>query len=137
MTTQVTFTRRPEDTPMFSMIRTISRRTLPFVATLALATAACGGDDGSTGPSPSNDDATVTVVNHAPAGSVLFLRYRACGTSAWGTDVLGSSVLSGGEQISWQLAAGCYDVRATPAEVGLDYLYFNGVQLDAGESETL
>ncbi|HUR94309.1 MAG TPA: hypothetical protein VMY76_06985 [Gemmatimonadales bacterium] len=124
---------------MLSLIRTISRRSLPFVAMLALATAACGGDDGSTGPSPSpsTGDATVTVVNHAPTGSVLFLRYRACGASAWGTDVLGSSVLSGGEQISWQLAAGCYDVRATPAEVGLDYLYFNSVQLDAGETETL
>jgi hypothetical protein len=32
---------------------------------------------------------------------------------------------------------GCYDVRATPAEIGLDYLYFNGVQLDAGEAQTL
>jgi hypothetical protein len=35
------------------------------------------------------------------------------------------------------VSAGCYDVRATPAEVGLDYLYFNSVQIDAGEGEML
>jgi hypothetical protein len=125
---------------MRSTIRTINRRLLPLAATLALFTAACGGDgdDSSTGPTPTpSGNATVTVVNHASTGTVLFLRYRACGSSSWGADVLGASVLSGGEQTSFGLTAGCYDVRATPAEVGLDYLYFNSVQLDAGESETL
>ena len=124
---------------MRSTIRTISRRLLPLAATLAVFTAACGGgDDSSTGPTPTpSGNATVTVVNHASTGSVLFLRYRACGSGTWGVDVLGSSVLTGGEQTTFDLAPGCYDVRATPAEVGLDYLYFNSVQLDAGESETL
>jgi hypothetical protein len=51
--------------------------------------------------------------------------------------MLGSSILFGGEQQSWQIEAGCYDFRVTPSEVGLDYLYFNSVQLDAGETETL
>src|SRR3954447_24023770 len=102
---------------MLSTIRTLSRRSLPLAAALALLATACGGDDSpSTGPSPSSGDATETVVNHAPAGTVLFLRYRPCGGSAWGADVLGSGILSGGEQVSWQLAAGCYDLRATPAE---------------------
>ena len=127
---------------MRSTIRTISRRLLPLAATLAMFTAACGGDgdDSSTGPStppPPAGEATVTVVNHAPTGSVMFLRYRACGTSGWSSDVLGASILWGGEQTSFTVAAGCYDVRATPSEVGLDYLYFTSVQLDAGESETL
>ena len=124
---------------MFSMIRTIGRRSIPLVAALAtLATAACGGgDDSPTGPGPTPTEATFTVVNHAPSGSVLFLRYRPCGTSGWSSDVLGSSVLSSGEQTSWTVAAGCYDVRATPAEIGLDYLYFNGVQVGAGEAKTL
>ena len=127
---------------MRSTIRTISRRLLPLAATLAVFTAACGGegDDGSTGPTPPppTGEATVTVVNHAATGSVMFLRYRACGSSgAWSSDVLGASILWGGEQTSFTVSAGCYDVRATPSEVGLDYLYFNGVQLDAGESETL
>jgi hypothetical protein len=41
--------------------------------------------------------------------------------------MLGSSLLFGGEEKSWTVEPGCYDFRATPAEVGLDYLYFNGV----------
>jgi hypothetical protein len=125
---------------MRSTIRTISRRLLPLAATLTVFTAACGGDNdgGSTGPTPTPaGEATVTVVNHAPSGTVLFLRYRPCGASGWSSDVLGSSVLSVGEQTSFSVSAGCYDVRATPAEVGLDYLYFNSVQIDAGESEML
>ena len=125
---------------MRSTIRTISRRLLPLAATLAMFTAACGGDNdgGSTGPTPTpTGEATVTVVNHASTGTVLFLRYRPCGASGWSSDVLGSSVLSGGEQTSWTVSAGCYDVRATPAEVGLDYLYFNGVQVGSGEAKTL
>ena len=124
---------------MLSMIRTIGRRSIPLVAALAtLATAACGGgDDSTTGPGPTPTEATFTVVNHAPNGSVLFLRYRPCGGSGWSSDVLGSSVLSSGEQTSWTVSPGCYDVRATPAEIGLNYLYFNGVQVGAGEAKTL
>lgn len=70
---------------MFSSIRTLGRRSLPLVVALAtLATAACGGgDDSTTGPGPVATEATVTVVNHAPTGSVLFLRYRPCGASGW------------------------------------------------------
>jgi hypothetical protein len=124
---------------MFSTIRAFGRRSLPLVAALAtIATAACGGGDGgdTTGPGPTSET-SVTVVNHATNGTVLFLRYRACGGSTWSSDLLGSSVLSSGEQTSWQVSPGCYDVRATPAEVGLDYLFFNGVQVDSGEAETL
>jgi hypothetical protein len=75
-------------------------------------------------------------VTNSSNGSVLFFRSRACGTSTWGADLLGSSVLSHGEQGSWQLTPGCYDFRATPAEVGLDYLYFENVQLAAGATVT-
>ena len=112
--------------------------TLAF-AVVTLATAACGGgDDSSTGPTPTpSGNATVTVVNHAPTGSVLFLRYRACGASSWSGDVLGSSILSQNEQTSFEVTPGCIDVRATPAETGLNYLYFTGVQLAAGEAKTL
>ena len=124
---------------MFSMIRSIGRRSLPLVVGLAtLATAACGGgDDATTGPGPAPAEATVTVVNHAPSGTVLFLRYRPCGASGWSSDLLGSGILGSGEQHSWDVAPGCYDVRVTPGETGLDYLYFNGVQVGAGEAKTL
>jgi hypothetical protein len=124
---------------MLSMIRTIGRRSLPLVVALAtLATAACGGgDDTTTGPGPSTTEATVTVVNHAPTGTVLFLRYRPCGASGWSSDLLGSSILGSGEQHSWDVSPGCYDVRVTPGETGLGRLYFNGVQIGAGEAKTL
>jgi len=112
--------------------------TIAF-ALATLATAACGGgDDSTTGPTPTpSGNATVTVVNHAPTGSVMFLRYHPCGTSGWSSDQLGSSILSQNEQVSFDVAPGCIDVRATPAESGLDYLYFNGVQVGAGETTTL
>ena len=40
-------------------------------------------------------------------------------------------------QVSFDVTPGCIDVRATPAESGLDYLHFNGVQVGAGEAKTL
>ena len=128
---------------MRSPFALLGRRTLPLVAAIAtLLTAACGGggDDSSTGPStppPASGKATVTVVNHAPTGSVMFLRYHPCGVSGWSADKLGASILSQGEQVSFQVDAGCIDVRATPAEVGLDYLYFTNIHLAAGETRTL
>ena len=118
------------------------RRPLYLLAAVLLtsAVAACGGDD-STGPSPApgggSTVGTVTLVNSAATGSVLFFRSRACGASTWSSDMLGSSILWGGEQQSFELSPGCYDFRATPSEVGLDYVYFNSVQLDAAETETL
>ena len=81
---------------MFSMIRTIGRRSIPLVAALAtLVTAACGGDgEDSTGPGPTTSEATVTVVNHAPTGTVLFLRYRACGSSQCRMGMIRDAVFS-------------------------------------------
>ena len=121
--------------------RRLSALTCFLFAALTLACG--GGGDSSTGPSnppppaPGSGDATLTLVNTAANGSVMFFRRRACGSLQWGSDMLGVSILSQGEQQSWTLSAGCYDFRATPAEVGVTYLYFNGVQLDAGEVETL
>ncbi|MGH7497282.1 MAG: hypothetical protein ACREL3_00350 [Gemmatimonadales bacterium] len=124
--------------------QTTRRRTLHLLAAtlLTAVAAACGGSD-STGPTPEPGPGgtptvgTLTLVNNAQTGSALFFRRRACGTTTWSGDMLGSSILWGGEQQSWDLEPGCYDFRVTPSEVGLDYLYFNAVQLDAGESETL
>jgi hypothetical protein len=124
---------------MFSTLRIRRHLSLAAFSLLTAATAACGGSD-STGPSPAPGGGTVgtvTLVNSAPTGSAMFVRRRACGTATWSGDMLGSSILWGGEQQAWELEAGCYDFRITPSETGLDYLYFNGVQLDAGEQETL
>ena len=122
--------------------KTARRMYLLASTLLTVGAAACGGGDGgSTGPSPAPGGGgtvgTVTLVNSAQSGSALFVRRRACGSTSWGSDMLGSSILFGGEQQSWQIDVGCYDFRVTPSEVGLDYLYFESVQLDAGETETL
>jgi len=128
-------------------MRTIisTRRLSAFACSLfAALTLACGGGDGgdSTGPSnptpaPSGGEATLTLVNAASNGTVMFFRRRACGSLQWSSDMLGVGLLSQGEQQSWSISAGCYDFRATPADVGVTYVYFNGVQIDAGEVETL
>jgi hypothetical protein len=120
-----------------SAIRT---RRLPFLtlaaALFSLATVACGGgDDSSTGPTPSSE-ATLSVTNNSN-GTALFIRRRACGTSSWSSDMLGSTVLSHGEHMSWEVSPGCYDLRLTPGETGLDYLYYTNLQLDAGETEAI
>lgn len=126
---------------MFNTLRIRRHLSLAAFTLLTAATAACGGGSDSTGPTPApgggSTVGTVTLVNSAPNGTALFVRRRACGATTWGSDMLGSSILSGGEQQSWEVEAGCYDFRITPGETGLDYLYFTGVQLDAGESETL
>jgi hypothetical protein len=42
-----------------------------------------------------------------------------------------------GETGSWQLTPGCYDLRVLPSETGLDYLYINGVQVQAGQTASV
>ena len=108
------------------------RRTLalPFVA-FALA---CGGDS-PTGPN-GNTQASLKLVNHSP-NAVLFVRTRPCGGTNWGSDLLGTEVLSTNETLTAQVAPGCLDVRFTPAESGVDYVYFMGVNAQAGVTTTL
>jgi hypothetical protein len=124
-------------------------RTLSVLALSLFAAGAvgCGGSDDSTAPSggnsdgstppPASSDARVSLRNSAASGSVMFFRSRACGTTLWGSDMLGSSILGAGEEQSWTVTPGCYDFRATPAEQGLNYVYFTNVQIDAGETEQL
>jgi hypothetical protein len=120
------------------------------LVTFALAAGACGGGDDATGPSgppapaPGQNQGTLVITNAAPTGSGLFIRVRACNTSgSWSSDLLGDpnngagAIMYPGETGSWQLTAGCYDVRVTPSEAGLDYFYANGVQVQAGQSVTV
>ncbi|MGH7629242.1 MAG: hypothetical protein ACREOF_07600 [Gemmatimonadales bacterium] len=117
------------------------------LVTFAVAAAACGGGDDATGPSspsPSQSKGTLVVTNAAPTGSGLFIRVRACNSSgAWSSDLLNAPnngaglVMYAGETGSWDLDAGCYDVRVTPSESGLDYFYANDVQVQAGQSVTV
>lgn len=101
---------------------------------LAAFALACGSDS-PTGPSGSTQ-ASLKLVNHS-SNSVLFVRTRPCGGGSWGSDLLGTEVLSSNETLTAQVAPGCHDVRFTPAESGVDYVYFMGVNAQAGVTTTL
>ena len=103
---------------------------LPFVA-FALA---CGGDSPA-GPSGSSY-ASLKLVNNSD-NSVLFIRTRPCGGTTWGPDLLGAAILWQDEFVTREVAPGCIDVRFTPSEQGVDYVYFMGVNAQAGKTTTL
>lgn len=103
---------------------------LPFVA-FALA---CGGDSPA-GPSGSTQ-ATLKLVNNSE-NSVMFIRTRPCGGTNWGSDLLGAAILWQDMTVTREVAPGCIDVRFTPSEAGVDYVYFMGVNAQAGKTTTL
>ena len=91
---------------------------LVFLAALALATAARGGDD-STGPGtdPQPSNGTLYVSNDSDR-SIWYVFTRTCGTTAWSDDHLGSHIIPQETSQSFPLAAGCYDVRLLSAPEG-------------------
>jgi hypothetical protein len=105
---------------MFSLM--LRRLLGPTVVALASLTAACGGgDDSTTGPGqnpePGASQATLYVSNDADR-SVFYVFARACGTQNWGEDLLGTDSIEPTTSHSFQLAAGCYDVRAVSSPDG-------------------
>lgn len=108
------------------MFATLLRRFgAPAFAALALATAACGGDGDSTGPGPGPGDdpvpdatAGTLYVSNDSDREIWYVFARACGTSAWGEDLLGSDIIPLQTSGSFSLGAGCYDVRALSEPIG-------------------
>src|SRR5215210_306419 len=100
----------------------ISKRSrlggLVALAALALATAACGGDD-STGPGtdPQPTNGTLYVSNDSDR-SIWYVFTRTCGASAWSEDHLGSNIIVEQTSGTFTLPAGCYDVRLLSAPEG-------------------
>ena len=88
-----------------------------FAAVAIVSLAACS-DDEPTGPEFENPS-TVRVVNQL-FGPVLFFRVRACGTSAWGDDLLPLDPVEGtiqpGASKDFTVEAGCYDFQAQHLE---------------------
>jgi hypothetical protein len=77
----------------------------------ALVTLHCGDDGGvevCTG--------TCITVSNASTLTVDEVNFTACGVSGWGANRLGSGEIAPGEERSWAVTAGCYDVQAV-AEV--------------------
>jgi hypothetical protein len=84
-------------------------RVLLALATIALASAACGGDD-STGPTPAPSNGTLFVSNDSDR-EIWYVFTRTCGSTAWSDDLLGSDIIPLETSESFTVAAGCYDVR--------------------------
>ncbi len=92
----------------------------------ALAMVACGDDGGvevCTG--------TCITVSNVSTLTVTEVNYTACGVSGWGANRLGSGEIGPGEERSWAVTAGCFDVQAVAevdgwfcgqAEYGVDVL---------------
>ena len=91
---------------------------LVALATIALSTAACGGDD-STGPGtdPQPSNGTLYVSNDSDR-SIWYVFTRTCGATAWSDDHLGSDIIPQETSQSFTLAGGCYDVRLLSAPEG-------------------
>ena len=91
---------------------------LVALATIALATAACGGGDDSTGPTPAPATNGTLFVSNDSDRSIWYVFTRTCGATAWSEDHLESDIIPQETSQSFTLAAGCYDVRLLSAPEG-------------------
>jgi hypothetical protein len=76
-----------------------------------LSMVACGDDGGvevCTG--------TCITVSNLSTLTIDEVNFTVCGVSGWGANHLGSGEIAPGEQRSWAVTAGCYDIQAV-AEV--------------------
>lgn len=118
---------------MFARLR--STLLVAIVATLTVT--ACGGDASDpTGIPNESDKATLTLTNSSQ-NYITFIRTKSCGGASYGGDILGAGILGKNESKSWEFTPRCIDIRVTPAEVGADYLYLTGVQLEAGKTKSI
>ena len=118
------------------MFRSTRNTLFASVVAATLFLAACGSDDnnGPANPEPSGQT-TFRMVNGSSI-SAWYIYVRSCGASSWGTDRLGSSVLSPGESATLGLAAGCYDVHAVSSMENFKEAYWMG-QTFSGDVSTL
>jgi hypothetical protein len=124
------------------------RRTPFFSLLLAASTllAACGGDDGGTGPAdptpepqPSEEGTFFAMENHSERDA-WYVFVRACGTTEWGQDMLGNRILDVNERITWTVnSPGCFDVRAqtNPGAAPRYEAVWTGVQVAAEQTTTV
>ncbi|NOT09838.1 MAG: hypothetical protein HOP28_16720 [Gemmatimonadales bacterium] len=93
-----------------------------FLALTLLVAGACGKGDGGTGPS---DSATRLDITNSTNLSIWIVRIRNCGSSSWGSDLLGADVISPNLGQSFVVTPGCHDVRleSNPdADVAVEWL---------------
>ncbi len=110
------------------MFRSTRNTLFASVVATTLFLAACGSDDngGPSNPTPEpTGESTFRMVNGSSI-SAWYIYVRSCGASSWGTDRLGSEVLSPGESATLHLSAGCYDVHAVSSSENSKEAYWMG-----------
>ncbi len=110
---------------------TYRSRFSALAATLALAfAAACGGDDGGTGPS--GNETRLDITNNSNV-SVFLVFVRDCGTQNWGNDLLGADVIPAGLGQSFIVTPGCHDVRLETSPFNAGEIVWSNVNFPAGQ----
>ena len=120
------------------MFRSTRSTLFASVVATTLFLAACGSDDnsGPSNPTPEPGGATTFRMTNGSSISAWYIYVRSCGASSWGTDRLGSGVLSPGESATLQLSAGCYDVHAISSIDNFKEAYWMGHAV-AGDATTI
>ena len=133
--------------PTFSSVSMTALRLGGLALPLALLVAAsslqgCGfampsrGGSGNSG-NVSAGSARLDVVNNS-GRSVYSMNASSCSDSNWGTDRLGSSVISSGASMSFDLTPGCWDFRADfdSDHTSGNELVQRNIQINSGSSWT-
>ena len=103
---------------------------LVTLALTAVTLAACGGAFSR----PSHSQATL-VVKNASSETIVTVNFPGCSDGSWGADRLDADETIGpGAQRSWQVAPGCYDVRAK-ASTGAS-VEWDDLEVSAGQATT-
>lgn len=91
---------------------------LALLTAVALSLGACSDDAGPGGMMFVNP--STIIVQNELEGPIIFFFARSCGTTDWGPDLLPADPATGtiqpGEDRSFTVEAGCYDLRAQHLE---------------------
>jgi hypothetical protein len=108
------------------MFRSTRNTLFASVVAATLFLAACGSDDNNGPANPEPSGQTTLRMTNGSSISAWYIYVRSCGASSWGTDRLGSAVLSPGESATLGLSAGCYDVHAISSMEEFKEAYWMG-----------
>ncbi|MGV3708164.1 MAG: hypothetical protein ACO1Q7_04925 [Gemmatimonas sp.] len=103
-----------------------------LISAAALVVTACDGGS-STGPAPAEVEGAIRIRNDASI-SVYYAYFKACGTTSWGEDRLGTNVVVPGSSRSLSVPNGCYDVRVRSSNQLGKLMDKPGVQISGGQT---
>jgi hypothetical protein len=113
-------------------------RRVVGAAVAAFALLSCGGGDGGSGPTGQQCVNTCLIVDNQSANlTISQVNFSNCGDPSWGEDRLGDATLGPGESYGWEVAPGCWDIRALAFSSGTYTSASFGITLAVGDQYTL